>query len=85
MDVKCTKKCLNSCSHCCGNGDEKKDHYRNIQNEIQLSNWPPIGQVTYASLNEPHVEIEEELMRSQGAILVNWWSDILRIEWYWYF
>lgn len=71
MDVKCTKKCLNSCSHCCGNGDEKKDHYRKIQNEIQLSNWPPIGQVTYASLNEPHVEIEEELMRSQGAILVN--------------
>lgn len=71
MDVKCTKICLNSCSHCCGNGDEKKDHYRKIQNEIQLSNWPPIGQVTYASLNEPHVEIEEELMRSQGAILVN--------------
>lgn len=38
---------------------------------MQLSNWPPIGQVTYASLNEPHVEIEEELLRSQGAILVN--------------
>lgn len=71
MDVKCTKNCLNSCSHCCGNGDEKKDHYRKIQTEMQLSNWPPIGQVTYASLNEPHVEIEEELLRSQGAILVN--------------
>nr|XP_022336548.1 probable cation-transporting ATPase 13A3 isoform X1 [Crassostrea virginica] len=71
MDVKCTEKCLSSCSHCCGKGDEQNDQYRKIQNEIELSNWPPVGQVTYAALNEPHVEIEEELMRSHGAILVN--------------
>ncbi|XP_061189537.1 polyamine-transporting ATPase 13A3-like isoform X2 [Saccostrea echinata] len=71
MDVKCTQMCLDSCSHCCDKGDEKKDHFRKIQNEIQLSNWPPVGHVTYAALNEPHVQIEEEFMRSQGEILVN--------------
>ncbi|XP_056008608.1 polyamine-transporting ATPase 13A3-like isoform X2 [Ostrea edulis] len=70
MDVKCTQKCLESCSNCCGQGNNK-DHYKEIQNEIQLSDWPPVGQVTYAALNEPHIQIEEDFFRSQGEILVN--------------
>ena len=72
-DAKCANKCLKKCSKCCiccKKKEEDEKNYRYIRNQMLISDWPPVGQVTYAALEDEERDIqriEEDFMSSHDT------------------